>query len=175
MAQIQIFSMPGLATTTLLFSWIYNSVSKEIIASIMYSSLACEIWQDLRNRFQQKNGPRIFQLRKELMSLVQGHDSVNQYFTKLKVIWEELSAFKPLCNCTCGGLRPMEEHCQMDNWLLLSRMLKNKNKARRIVPYALIVCQQLISMLSTQLANVSPVQDSSSAQGQIMFDEDWQG
>ncbi|KAJ1398678.1 Retrotransposon gag domain [Sesbania bispinosa] len=250
----------------------------------MYSPLASEIWQDLRNRFQQKNGPRIFQLRKELMLLVQGHDSGNQYFTKLKVIWEELSSFKPICNCTCGGLRPMEDHCQMEyvmSFLMgvndsfaqvrgqillmepippiskvfslileedtqrevgaaqpfaithqLAFAVKNADKPRQgkkdrplcshcgvlghtvdkcfkihgyppsfkpksksvsvssshtvnqvsessvdtstTATLTALQCQQLISMLSTQLANTS-TQEPTSAQGQIMFDEDWQG
>lgn len=58
-----------------MISWLFNSVSKEIVASIMYSGTATEIWQDLRERFAQKNGPRVFQLRRELMSLNQGSDS----------------------------------------------------------------------------------------------------
>ncbi|KAJ1438236.1 Retrotransposon gag domain [Sesbania bispinosa] len=196
----------------LFISWIYNSISKEIIASIMYSPLASEIWQDLRDRFQQKNGPHIFQLRKDLMSLVQGHDSMNQYFTKLKVIWEEVSAFRPLCNCTCGGLHPMEEHCQMEYVMSFLMGLNDSFAQLHSYPpgfkpkYKVVSmsnshtvsqvsecspasssvdassaaltasqCQQLISMLSTQLANISPIQDSTGAQGQIMFDEDWQG
>lgn len=43
-------------------SWILNSVSNEISASIMFVNYAVENWNDLRERFQQSNGPRIFQL-----------------------------------------------------------------------------------------------------------------
>ena len=45
----------------IVISWILNSVSKEISASILFSDSAVEIWNDLRERFQQSNGPRIFQ------------------------------------------------------------------------------------------------------------------
>lgn len=41
-------------------SWLLNSISKEIIASVIYASSAAEIWTDLRERFQQRNGPSIF-------------------------------------------------------------------------------------------------------------------
>lgn len=41
-------------------SWILNSISKELVASVIYSSTAATIWQDLHNRFNQQNGPRIF-------------------------------------------------------------------------------------------------------------------
>ena len=67
-------------------SWIYNSISKDLIPSIMFSSSAHEIWNDLCDRFQRKNGPRILQLRKQLMSRTQGFDSVSLYYTKLKSI-----------------------------------------------------------------------------------------
>ena len=44
-------------------SWILNSVSKEISASIIFSNYTVEICNDLKDRFQQRNGPQIFELR----------------------------------------------------------------------------------------------------------------
>ena len=41
-------------------SWILNSVSKELSASIVYSSSARAIWIYLQEHFQQSNAPRIF-------------------------------------------------------------------------------------------------------------------
>ena len=72
----------------IVISWILNSVSKEISASIIFSVSAYEIWLDLKDRFQQSNGLRIFHLRRELMNHVQDQNSVSFYFTKLKSIWE---------------------------------------------------------------------------------------
>ncbi|KAL5581465.1 hypothetical protein UlMin_013907 [Ulmus minor] len=98
-------------------SWILNSVSKEISASVIFSVSACEIWLDLKDRFQQRNGPRIFQLRRQLMNHVQDQNSVSFYFTKLKTIWEELSNFRPICTCgkcTCGAVKELNSHYQME-------------------------------------------------------------
>lgn len=67
-------------------SWILNSLSKEISASVLYSEFVSEIWTNLKKRYQQSNGPRIFQLKRELMNHVQGDSSVSTYFTKLKTI-----------------------------------------------------------------------------------------
>lgn len=77
----------------MVISWILNSVSKEISASVIYAATAYEIWNDLKERFLQSNGPRIFQVRKDQMNLNQGQSKVSVYFTKLKTIWEELSNF----------------------------------------------------------------------------------
>ncbi|KAL5563154.1 hypothetical protein UlMin_032901 [Ulmus minor] len=101
----------------IVISWILNSVSKEISASIIFSVSAYEIWLDLKDRFQQSNGPRIFQLRRELMNHVQDQNSVSVYFTKLKSIWEELSNYRPNCTCgkcTCGGVKQLISHYQME-------------------------------------------------------------
>lgn len=92
----------------IVISWLLNSVSKDISASILFVESASEIWSELQERFQQSNGPRIFQLRKELVMLQQGQDSINIYFTKLKEPWEELNHFRPTCSCgkcICNGVK----------------------------------------------------------------------
>lgn len=60
-----------LRNNNIVIYWILNFVSKEIAASVMFSSLAWDIWMDLKDHFQQRNGPRIFQLHHELMNLRQ--------------------------------------------------------------------------------------------------------
>ena len=55
----------------IVISWILNFVSKEIAASILFSDTALEIWNDLQDRLKQSNGPRIFELRRNLLTLVQ--------------------------------------------------------------------------------------------------------
>lgn len=75
----------------LVISWILNSVSKEISTSVMFINNACEIWNDLKDRFQQSNGPRKFQIRREIMNLHQNQDSIGIYFTKLNIVqWQLL-------------------------------------------------------------------------------------
>ncbi|XP_022152756.1 uncharacterized protein LOC111020399 [Momordica charantia] len=89
-------------------SWILNSLSKEISASILFSDSAREIWLDLKERFEKQNRPRIFQLRRDLSNLVQDQLSVSAYFTLLKTLWTELNSYSPSCTfgrCSCGGVK----------------------------------------------------------------------
>lgn len=44
----------------IVISWILNSISKEISASIIYSESAHDIWTDLNERYQQRNGLAFF-------------------------------------------------------------------------------------------------------------------
>ena len=47
---------------SMISSWILNCVSPHITASVIYRNKALEVWNALKNRFSQANGPRISQL-----------------------------------------------------------------------------------------------------------------
>ncbi|XP_060958793.1 uncharacterized protein LOC133030262 [Cannabis sativa] len=94
-----------LRCNNMVMSWLINSVSPEIAQSIMYFDLATEMWSDLAERFNEGNGPRIFQLQTQLTRLQQGDCSVSTYFTKLKSLWDELKEFQPITTCTCGAMK----------------------------------------------------------------------
>ncbi|XP_073138563.1 uncharacterized protein [Henckelia pumila] len=101
----------------IVISWLLNSVSKEISASILFAESSADIWNDLKDRFHQSNGPHIFQLRRELMNLRQDQDLVSTYFTKLKAIWDELTQFRPMCSCgkcQCHGVKNMDIFVQSE-------------------------------------------------------------
>jgi hypothetical protein len=92
----------------MVLSWLINSVSKEIAASIIYIDSAADMWMDLHDRFSHLNGPRVFQLQQKMSSLSQENDSVSTYFTSLKGLWDELDHQEPLPCCTCGAVKALQ-------------------------------------------------------------------
>lgn len=94
----------------MILSWILNSVSKEIAASVIYRYTCEGMWLDLKERFSQKNRPRVFQLHKSILVLTQENSSVSLYFTRLKALWDELSNYRPIPSCACGGMKVAAEH-----------------------------------------------------------------
>ncbi|KAF5467887.1 hypothetical protein F2P56_012097 [Juglans regia] len=95
-------------------SWLQNSISSSIKSSVMFVDDAREIWLDLQHRFSQQNGPCIFQLKKNLSSLYQDHDSISIYYGKLKTLWDELSIYNPIPACTCGSTKTLLDRYQRD-------------------------------------------------------------
>ncbi|XP_075486382.1 uncharacterized protein LOC142525993 [Primulina tabacum] len=90
---------------SMVISWILNSVTKEIADSLMYIPTAHGIWSDLRDRFNQSNGPRIFQIRKLLSGLQQGSMDVTTYCTRLRTLWDELKDFQLVSMCNCDSMK----------------------------------------------------------------------
>jgi hypothetical protein len=95
---------------TMVLSWIFNSVSKEIASNVIYIDIATDVWIDLKERFSQKNGPRIYQLQKSISSLSQENLYVGTYFTRIKSLWDELSNYRPIPVCSCGSMKTIHDY-----------------------------------------------------------------
>ena len=91
-------------------SWIVHSVATSIRQSILWMDKAEEIWRDLKSRYSQGDLLRISDLQQEASTMKQGALSVTEYFTRLRVIWDEIENFRPnptcFCNirCSCSAL-----------------------------------------------------------------------
>jgi hypothetical protein len=110
----------------MILSWILSSVSKEIAASIIYIDSAEDMWNDLKDRFSQKNGPRIFQLQQTISALSQENLSVSNYFTVLKGLWDELINYQPLPPCSCGSVKILTDYREHE---YISRFLMGLNES----------------------------------------------
>ncbi|KAA8529463.1 hypothetical protein F0562_033738 [Nyssa sinensis] len=75
-------------------AWLLNSLSKDTSTSVIYCDLAKDIYVELKERFSQVNRPWMFQLEQDIHNLVQSTTSVTTYFTKLKMLWDELSSLQ---------------------------------------------------------------------------------
>ncbi|KAF7143271.1 hypothetical protein RHSIM_Rhsim05G0165100 [Rhododendron simsii] len=86
----------------MILSWILNSLTADLADNIIYSTTAQEVWEDLHDRFSQSNGPRIFQIERDISCLSQDQITVAAYYTKLKGLWDELSSYNDTI-CSCGA------------------------------------------------------------------------
>ncbi|XP_074306466.1 uncharacterized protein LOC141641713 [Silene latifolia] len=75
---------------SLLISSIFHNVEPPIKRSILYVRTAKEIWEYLQRQFSVSNGARKFRLNKELEDLAQGERSICEYFTDLRILWQNL-------------------------------------------------------------------------------------
>lgn len=83
----------------------------------MYADTAWEVWLDLKERYSQGNGPRVFQLQKAIAALTQDQLSANTNYTRL---WEEWMNHNPLPECQMDCPRGIcDEILDGTPWILL--------------------------------------------------------
>lgn len=83
----------------IVLSWIMNIVSEDLLSGIVYASNAHLVWEDLKESFDKR--VRIWQLHREITTLMQGTSSVLTYFLKLKELWHGYDVLVPSPNCGC--------------------------------------------------------------------------
>jgi hypothetical protein len=94
----------------LVHSWIMNSASESIAQSIVLMENALDVWNDLKERFSQGDLIRISELQQEIYTLQQESKTVTEYFSSLKLLWEELEIYLPMpacsstVHCTCASM-----------------------------------------------------------------------
>ena len=85
----------------MVLTWINRSLSPSIAQSVIWINKAVDVWNDLKERFSHGDIFRVAELQEELYQFKQGDLSVSDYFTKMKIIWDELNNFRPLPDCSC--------------------------------------------------------------------------
>lgn len=89
----------------MILSWILNLISKDVAGTTIYTIMTKEMWEELKSQFSQGNGPRVYQLQKNLDSLSQEQLSIIVYYEKFKCLLQELLNYNQVPVCTCGALK----------------------------------------------------------------------
>ncbi|XP_074300337.1 uncharacterized protein LOC141631583 [Silene latifolia] len=89
-------------------AWLRNAIHPKLHPSIAFSESVVDIWKELRDRYSSGNAPRVHQLKSNLNECKQGkNQSVVEYYTQLKALWDELSTYSKVPHCTCGAAAEM--------------------------------------------------------------------
>ncbi|XP_021833171.1 uncharacterized protein LOC110772984 [Prunus avium] len=88
-------------------SWLLNSISPDIGASIVNNDVASDIWNDLKEQFTHATSVHLFHMEQEIHDCVQGTMTIDAYYTKLKGLWDARDALCSLPSCNCGAAKEM--------------------------------------------------------------------
>lgn len=86
---------------TIIISSLNNFVDSEISQSILWMETASSIWKELKDRFYHDNIFRTSDIQEEIFTLKQGDSCISSYYTKLKMLWQELDNLRPIPACEC--------------------------------------------------------------------------
>lgn len=86
----------------LVCSWILFNLDESIASSVMFLRSAKEIWSDLEERFGYTSLAQVYALEQKLADITQGNQSISEFFTSIKSIWDAIDEAYPLPYCTCN-------------------------------------------------------------------------
>ncbi|XP_035832785.1 uncharacterized protein LOC110877381 [Helianthus annuus] len=94
---------------SIVLTWILNSVSDELYVGQVYSKLASEVWDDLKETYNKIDGSVVFDLFQKINSVSQNGTSVFEYYHKINTMWKQFDAMLQLPSCTCQASTKFNE------------------------------------------------------------------
>ena len=80
------------------------NLDETIASSVLYFKTAKDIWKDLEARFGLVSITQVYSLQQQLADISQGKQTVSEFYTAIKAIWDRLDDVDPIpqntaCNC----------------------------------------------------------------------------
>ena len=146
-------------------SWIFNTIDPKIRSSITHREIARDLWDGIKARFRVKSEVKVQQLKEELMNCKQRDVSLETYYGKLQVIWEDLSnyEFKPVCSC--GGCKC--QGCTCD----FVRQLEMAREKEKLHQFCLGLDASLYGNVRTAIVNTDPLPSVDHAYAMVAREE----
>ncbi|CAM8944625.1 unnamed protein product [Rhodiola kirilowii] len=141
-----------------ILSWIANSVSEEISASLVHSTRCIQIWIDLQDQFGGDNAMREYSISKDISLLMQGDMLVSTYNGKLIQLWGDEDSYTNDELCTLG------ENCKSTKCMYAKKM-----KAR--LQKFLMGLNDIHSQVRTQILITRPQPSLKEAYSLVIKDE----
>ena len=86
---------------SMIIGWIYSSIESKLRPSISLVDSAKAMWGSLQRRFSVSDDTRIHQLHAEIAACKQNGDSVEVYFGRIKILWDDLADLDKGFQCCC--------------------------------------------------------------------------
>lgn len=87
---------------SMVVSLINRTLNPQISSSVVYIDSAKVIWDELHDRFTKGNHFRLSDLLRNVHSIRQGERSISDFYTDLKILWDDLEALRPIRDCSCA-------------------------------------------------------------------------
>ncbi|GKC31215.1 putative RNA-directed DNA polymerase, partial [Tanacetum coccineum] len=94
-------------------TWILNSLSPVLFAGTIYTKIASEIWNDLKETYDKVDGSVVFNLHKNINSLNQNGSTLADYYNRLNSLWKQFDAMVSLPTCIYVAAKHFDQHNQL--------------------------------------------------------------
>ncbi|XP_074313740.1 uncharacterized protein LOC141648933 [Silene latifolia] len=87
-------------------NWIFSVIEPTLGSTTTYVDEAKVLWDDIEQRFNVGNGPKLHQVKGSICACKQGKkEPVSEYYGHLKCLWDELDKYDRNLMCECRGCK----------------------------------------------------------------------
>ncbi|KAK1431336.1 hypothetical protein QVD17_07793 [Tagetes erecta] len=97
---------------SVVLSWILNSISEELYVGQIFSKIASEVWDELKETYNKIDGSIIYKLHKQINSASQNGSLISDYYHKLNCMWRQYDTLIDLPKCTCDAANELTKFNQ---------------------------------------------------------------
>lgn len=90
---------------SMVIGWIYSSVEPKLRSSISLVNDVSVMWANIKNRYSVCDGTKEPQLHADLTACKQDGQSVEEYFSRMKILWDDIADIDKGFSCCCGQSR----------------------------------------------------------------------
>ncbi|KAM0007349.1 putative RNA-directed DNA polymerase [Helianthus debilis subsp. tardiflorus] len=90
---------------SVVLTWLLNFVSEELFLGQVLSSLASEVWEDLKETYDKIDGSVVYDLFKKINCILQNGSTVADYYNRLTTMWKQFDAMLQLPTCSCKAAK----------------------------------------------------------------------
>ncbi|GJT85172.1 putative transcription factor interactor and regulator CCHC(Zn) family protein, partial [Tanacetum coccineum] len=88
----------------------YNMQLRCSVMGQIFSKLAMEVWDELKETYDKIDGSVTFNLLQRIQTLKQNGTPVSEYYHKLNSLWRQYDVMIKLPECTCDANKKFKEH-----------------------------------------------------------------
>ncbi|KAF9612501.1 hypothetical protein IFM89_000423 [Coptis chinensis] len=102
-----------MASNSMVLTWLWNSMEPKVLTNVQFLPTEKQVWSSLKEMYSQENNlSRIYDLFESLFKTKQGDQPIDEYYSTMKGLWEELLLYQPF-TVNLEKQREQREHFQV--------------------------------------------------------------
>ncbi|XP_047331143.1 uncharacterized protein LOC124934668 [Impatiens glandulifera] len=100
-------------------SWIMHTIEKKARIHFQSATTSKELWDEIKSRYETDNWPTQYKLKKDICTAKQGNIDLEDYYSKVRLFWDEQLNLQPHRKYTCDRSQQDCVGCKLEKEVIM--------------------------------------------------------